>query len=76
MPIYEYHCPTCREDFELLIRGEDSPACPECGTKRVEKLPSVPAAHSNSSKSLQTCDSPGGGCSLPQCSGRSCAFDD
>jgi putative FmdB family regulatory protein len=75
MPIYEYHCPACREDFELLIRGADQPACPECGTKRVEKLLSVPAAHSHSSKSLPICEAPVSSCGLPQCGGGTCGFD-
>ena len=39
MPIYEYHCSACDENFELSQKITDSPlsACPKCdGT--VEKL--------------------------------------
>ncbi len=38
MPIYEYHCPTCGNDFEKLMRmGADAPDCPECGGTEVNK---------------------------------------
>ena len=76
MPIYEYSCERCESAFELLVRGSEEPVCPECGSTRLEKLLSVPAAHIGGSKSLPICDSPasGGGCGLPQCGGGSCAF--
>jgi len=33
MPIYEYTCPTCNEDFDLFRRFEQGHAthCPDCG---------------------------------------------
>jgi len=43
MPIYEYHCPKCDADFELMrpMSQADSPAnCPKCGTQS-ERLVSV-----------------------------------
>ncbi|MFW6169815.1 MAG: FmdB family zinc ribbon protein [Planctomycetota bacterium] len=46
MPIYEYVCSKCDHEFELLIRGDESPACPACGAKRVNKRISAPSAHS------------------------------
>ena len=45
MPIYEYACPSCGKEFEELVRGDEQPACPACGERRVEKQWSVPAAH-------------------------------
>jgi len=44
MPLFEYHCESCDVEFELLIRGDESPACPECGRGRVDRLISAPAA--------------------------------
>jgi putative FmdB family regulatory protein len=38
MPLYTYHCPECDKDFELLTRSGDSPACPACGTEKLERL--------------------------------------
>ena len=31
MPLYDFHCPSCAGDFEMLVRFSDSPACPKCG---------------------------------------------
>ena len=45
MPLYEYQCEPCDHTFETLIRGNgDVPHCPKCGSVKVAKLLSVPAA--------------------------------
>ena len=34
MPIYEYHCKDCGDDFERFIRSmfsKETITCPECG---------------------------------------------
>jgi putative FmdB family regulatory protein len=69
MPIYEYACDDCRGEFEVLVRGNESPVCPTCGSPRLEKLLSVPAAHTGGSRgSLPICETPSPGtCGLPQC---------
>lgn len=69
MPIYEYTCQGCHHDFELLVRGDERPACPDCGSPKLEKRLSVPAAHTASSSCLPISGPPssGGGCGLPQC---------
>ncbi|MBP1748902.1 MAG: hypothetical protein H6Q52_1441, partial [Deltaproteobacteria bacterium] len=33
MPIYEYTCRKCGNEFEVIIFGDDTPECPECGAK-------------------------------------------
>ncbi|MBW1709524.1 MAG: zinc ribbon domain-containing protein [Deltaproteobacteria bacterium] len=39
MPIYEYHCDKCNEDFEKLVFStSEEIACPKCDNKKVEKL--------------------------------------
>ena len=43
MPIYEYHCPACGKDFELLVRGETHLACPGCDSRKIERRMSVTA---------------------------------
>lgn len=43
MPIYDYHCNACNQTFELLVRASTIPACPTCGSERVEKQLSLPA---------------------------------
>lgn len=73
MPIYEYECGRCSSMFELLLRGDEQPVCPECGGKKLEKLLSVPAAPMASGSELPVCEAPrrgpcgSGGCGLPEC---------
>ena len=38
MPIYEYHCEKCDQDFEYLVFGSEKPNCPSCKGKKVSKL--------------------------------------
>lgn len=45
MPLYEYQCESCQQHLELLIRGDESPECTECGSSKLSKQFSVPAAH-------------------------------
>ncbi|RMG41763.1 MAG: zinc ribbon domain-containing protein [Planctomycetota bacterium] len=47
MPIYEYRCRHCGHQFEELVRPGQQVVCPACGAdqNRLEKLISVPAAH-------------------------------
>jgi putative FmdB family regulatory protein len=37
MPIYEYRCGKCGNEFELIMFRDDIPACPACGDKSPEK---------------------------------------
>ena len=71
MPIYEYQCKNCNHEFEQLVFDRAAPVhCPECGSKRAKKLPSVFARHGGDS------DSPAvaaGGSSCGSCSASSCA---
>jgi putative FmdB family regulatory protein len=76
MPLYEYSCPNCQSQFELLIRGSEQPECPQCHSTNVEKLLSVPAAHTHGSRDLPLCEPRGsdGTCGLPQCGMGGCMF--
>jgi putative FmdB family regulatory protein len=39
MPIYEYHCRQCANEFELLVlKGSPAPACPSCQSEDLEQL--------------------------------------
>lgn len=49
MPIYEYACQSCGREFETLVRGGSTPACPACQSTQLEKRLSVFAtAHAES----------------------------
>ncbi len=44
MPIYEYRCERCGEEFELFVRSaaqENAPTCPKCGSRKVRKAISL-----------------------------------
>lgn len=43
MPIYEYKCQKCDSQFEVLVRTPEDAACPECQSRKLNKLFSVPA---------------------------------
>ena len=37
MPLYSYNCQDCNADFEILVRGSDTPACPSCGSTKLQQ---------------------------------------
>jgi putative FmdB family regulatory protein len=40
MPIFDYSCPQCQQDFEfLLFKDGELPICPECGNRSVVRQP-------------------------------------
>ncbi|MBW2544280.1 MAG: zinc ribbon domain-containing protein [Deltaproteobacteria bacterium] len=62
MPIYEYRCKRCGNEFELIMfAGDDDNdiKCPGCGGKKAEKVLSAPAG---SNGSCQTCSSSKSSC--------------
>lgn len=82
MPLYEYRCDSCGNDFEALVRSaRDEPKCPSCGASALTKQFSVPAsarANGSASSSLPLCEAPmpsGGGCAAMGCGGGFCAMD-
>jgi putative FmdB family regulatory protein len=56
MPIYEYHCRKCAQDFELMRRVaqmDDAAKCSNCGsraTKRKLSTFALVVSHSNSNR--------------------------
>ncbi|MGH2651704.1 MAG: FmdB family zinc ribbon protein [Actinomycetota bacterium] len=57
MPIYEYHCPACGEEFEKLVFGQAAVSCPGCASRDVGRRLSVFGLKSGS-----TFVGSGGGC--------------
>ncbi len=72
MPIYEYVCQDCGHEFEFLLRGDEKPACPSCGRRRLAKSMSVPAAHS--AKSGGDACPARDACGMSPCCGQSCGL--
>jgi putative FmdB family regulatory protein len=38
MPLYDFHCRACGHEFEALVRGSESPVCPSCQSRDLERL--------------------------------------
>lgn len=70
MPLYEYACSDCHRESELLVRGDETPECPECGSRHLERLLSVPAAPGQRSADLPVAS--GGMCGRSQCAMGGC----
>jgi len=37
MPIFEYKCNVCEEDFEKLVFGNQAVRCPKCASDNIKK---------------------------------------
>ena len=51
MPLFDYRCVACGHQFEVLVlRGKEPEACAACGASRLERLLSLPAVKSESTR--------------------------
>jgi putative FmdB family regulatory protein len=51
MPVYEYRCAKCGEEFEQFVRSitqQTAPTCPKCGASDVRKAISLVGTRGNS----------------------------
>ncbi|MGH7618993.1 MAG: FmdB family zinc ribbon protein [Gemmatimonadaceae bacterium] len=46
MPLFDFRCSSCGNEFEALVRGQAQPACPRCASTDLERLLSLPAVKS------------------------------
>jgi len=68
MPLYEYHCQNCSEEFEKIVRFSEAdrmPPCPTCGStdtrKKISAAASFGSGNSNgSAASGGSCGARGG----------------
>lgn len=42
MPLYDYQCRNCGQQFETLVRTGTTPVCPHCGGADLDKQVSAP----------------------------------
>ncbi len=71
MPIYEYNCRNCGDDFECIVFRTDEPVeCPKCGDKHPKKkMSSFGFSVGHTFKS----SSSGGGSGCSGCSSSNCS---
>lgn len=65
MPIYEYYCEACGQEFEKLVRlskADLSPKCPSCGSEKTHKqISRVASSFAGSGGDLSSSSSCSGG---------------
>ena len=72
MPIYEYTCEECGENFEELVFGDEVPACPKCNSDKTHKLLSA-TQFKMPGGSISAAVGSGGGSGCSGCSGGNCS---
>jgi putative FmdB family regulatory protein len=67
MPLYEYQCRQCGEEFEKMVRfseADKNPVCPTCQSpdtrKKISAFASLGSSLSGGSVSTSSCGSGGG----------------
>lgn len=68
MPIYEYNCQHCQNEFDELIRGNEQVKCPQCGGTKIARKMSV-CGFVSSPKFVGSAGSSCSGCAKGSCSG-------
>ena len=64
MPIYEYECQDCGEQFEKLVRmttPDDEVECPQCGVLHSKRLVSLMASMGRGAETNGAVCAPSGG---------------
>ncbi len=64
MPLYEYRCNECGEEFEKMLRFSEAdrlPACPKCASSQTQKRLSKVASFGESAAGSVPVSSCGGG---------------
>ena len=57
MPIFEYRCSACGDEFEhLVLHSSPVPGCPSCGSEDIEKMMSISSVSTEQIRSRATRD--------------------
>ncbi|HXE48810.1 MAG TPA: zinc ribbon domain-containing protein [Ramlibacter sp.] len=62
MPIYEYACHQCGNEFEALVRSGTVPECPSCHSRELKKMLSVFATAASGPESAPALADPCASC--------------
>lgn len=70
MPLFDFICRTCGEEFELLVMGSSKPVCPHCQSRDLVKQMSTFAFRSKGGGSSASSSGTSGcaSCSSSNCS--------
>jgi putative FmdB family regulatory protein len=52
MPLFDFNCRACGHEFEALVRGTATPACPECKSEDLERMMSLPVVKSDTTRGM------------------------
>jgi putative FmdB family regulatory protein len=74
MPLFGFVCQECQTESEILVRGNEKPACPRCGSARLAKQLSAFATLSSSGGRSEM-PPPCGASSCCQMEGGGCPFN-
>ena len=69
MPIYEYACQSCGNEFELLVRSDTQLECPNCHSSQLDKQLSVFATAESTSTAVPAFAGPCGSWGHPDGAG-------
>ena len=73
MPIFEYKCNSCQEEFDLLVNPSTEVACKSCGSADVQKKLSLFGVTQHSAAEVPSCaGSCGGGFDQGACGSGFC----
>lgn len=61
MPLYAYSCNSCDSEFETLVRSDDIPACPGCGSLELTRRLSLIAKPASGGETETSCAAMGAG---------------
>src|SRR5437588_7866489 len=75
MPIFEYICKECNQQFEALVYGSEKAECPKCQSRKLEPQLSVFAVSAKSGSPSGVAAGPCGSCGDPRGPG-SCSLPD
>lgn len=76
MPLHDYVCQDCQHEFEQLVRHDQSPHCPRCGSVALTRQLSLFAtAGSAAAAASEASAAPCGTCGHPAGAG-ACAWND
>ena len=69
MPIFEFHCESCKEDFERIVLNTNTKVkCPHCESGKVKKKLSAFSFKSGGKMGAASASSGCSSCAKPHCS--------